>query len=95
MRAHSCATCFSTTFSSVISTVIRYAHILRSPVLAFAQHIIFKRPFRPETTTSDAELTSLMEAEPALGMPADKEASEEKPVRRSRMALLKSRFSMS
>ncbi|KAI1791155.1 hypothetical protein LXA43DRAFT_1061562 [Ganoderma leucocontextum] len=57
----------------------------RSPILGFAQHRIFKGPFHPESSTSDAELSSLAE-EPEPGLAAEK-------LRMPRMQLIKSRFS--
>ncbi|TBU31063.1 hypothetical protein BD311DRAFT_804847 [Dichomitus squalens] len=72
---------------SMMTQIILGATLGATPVLAFAQHKIFKAPFRPERSQTDADMASLMETESGIGAP-------EKPARVSRMQLLKSRFSM-
>ena len=60
-----------------------------SPFLAYGQHKIFKKPFLPKPREKDWDGASLVEPEPGLRMSQVKETP-----RTSRMALLKSRFSL-
>ena len=74
-----------------------YTHT-HSPILALGQHFIFKGPFRPRKSDSDSvfETASFVGGEGGGGDP-NMSMGELKPApepRRSRMQLLRSRFSM-
>lgn len=67
----------------------------RSPILAFAQHKIFRAPFRPTRTESDAE--SFTEEAVALNQEKEKDSMETRTgtVTPAKASLLNSRFSSS
>ncbi|KAI0741051.1 hypothetical protein C8Q76DRAFT_209992 [Earliella scabrosa] len=74
---------------SLMTQIILGASVGAIPFLAYGQHKIFKKPFLPQPREKDWDGASLVEPEPGLRMSQVKETP-----RASRMALLKSRFSL-
>ncbi|RPD57677.1 hypothetical protein L226DRAFT_165779 [Lentinus tigrinus ALCF2SS1-7] len=84
---------------SLMTQIILGASIGAIPILAFAQHKIFKGPFRRKPTDTEFETASFVGSDsedPSMGSMTElKKPPPPPPPRMSRMQLLKSRFSLS